>query len=102
MYGIYTGYDMRIRWDWKLISATCVYARFAPPAVNDFFTVMASRVAVGDCISILHDLWDSEEFKINTDVSSFLKTTVDKICSEGNEMFERCFEEVTEAKRREG
>ena len=55
---------------------------------------MTSGVAVSDCISILRDLWDSEEFKINSDVSSSLKTTLDKICSEGNEMFVRYFEEV--------
>ena len=57
---------------------------------------MASRVAVSDCISTLRDLWDSEEFKINSDISSSLKATVDKICREGNELFEQCFEEVKE------
>ena len=66
-----------------------MYARFAPPTVND-------KWLVSDCISSLRDLWDSEEFKINSDISSSLKATVDKICREGNEMFEQCFEEVKE------
>ena len=38
---------------------------------------MASRVVVGDCISNLQDLWDSEEFKINSDISSSLKAMYD-------------------------
>ena len=38
---------------------------------------MASRVVVGDCISCLQDLWDSEEFKIRSGISSSLKALYD-------------------------
>ena len=54
---------------------------------------MASRVVVGDCISSLQDLWDSEEYKINSDISSSLKATYVRWTRfVGKEM--KCFNDV--------
>ena len=61
---------------------------------------MASGFVVNDYKCIVRDLWDSEEFKINSKYSETLKNTVEKICSEGSAPFEQCFLEVTEAVER--
>ena len=53
-------------------------------------------VAGSDYISVVRDLWDSEELKIESEYISSLKATVEKICSERSEIFEQCFEEVKE------
>ena len=48
----------------------------------------------GDYISIVCDLWDSEELKIKSNYSSTLKATAERICNERSKVFEKCFEEV--------
>ena len=57
---------------------------------------MASGFVVSDYRSIVRDLWDAEELKINSSYSSSLKTTIEKLCSERCETFEKYFEEVRE------
>ena len=54
---------------------------------------MASGFVVNDYRSIVRDLRDAEELKINSSYSSLLKTTIEK-CSERCETFEKYFEEV--------
>ena len=73
----------------ETISATCHHPRFAPP-------VMASGFAVNDYRSVLRDLWDAEELKIKSVYSSSLKATVERLCSERCEVFEKHFQAVKE------
>ena len=63
---------------------------------NLFLLLTACHTASSDYISVVCDLWDSEELKIESEYSSSLKATVEKICSERSEIFEQCFEEVKE------
>ena len=49
---------------------------------------MASGSVVSDCRSIVRDLWEAEELKINSSYSSSLKATTEKLCSERCETFE--------------
>ena len=57
---------------------------------------MASGFAVSDYRSIVRDLWDAEELKIKSNYSSSLKATIEKLCSERSEIFEKYFQEVKE------
>ena len=57
---------------------------------------MASGFVVSDYRSIVHDLWEAEELKINSSYSSSLKATTEKLCSKRCETFEKYFEEVRE------
>ena len=58
------------------------------------FRVPVMDSGFGDYISIVCDLWDSEKLKIKSNYSSTLKATVERICNERSEVFEKCFEEV--------
>ena len=55
---------------------------------------MASGFVVSDYRSIVRDLWEAEELKINSSYSSSLKATTEKLSSERCETFEKYFEEV--------
>ena len=61
---------------------------------------MASAFVVSDYRSIVRDLWDAEELKINSSYNSSLKATTEKLCSERCETFEKYFEEVREGAAR--
>ena len=47
-----------------------------------------------DCKTILRDIFDSEEFKIESNYSEKLKKTIQRICEDGDEEFEKCYERV--------
>ena len=55
---------------------------------------MASGFVVSDYRSIVRDLRDAEELKINSSYSSSLKATIEKLCSERCETFAKYFQEV--------
>ena len=56
---------------------------------------MASSIAT-NYKSVLRDIFDSEELKIESEYSRSIKTTIQEICEEGNDEFEECFLKVKE------
>ena len=44
-----------------------------------------------DCKTVLCDIFDSEEFKID---SKYTEKTIQHICKDGDEVFEKCYEQV--------
>ena len=45
---------------------------------------------------VLHDIFKSEELKIDSKYSNSLKKTVQEICEKGNDKFKECFLQVQE------
>ena len=47
-----------------------------------------------DYKSVLRDIFDSEEMKIDSEYTEKLKRTVQRICEDGDGEFEKCYEQV--------
>ena len=53
-----------------------------------------STLAVFDYKSILRDIYDSEELKIDSKYSKKIRETLQQLCLNGNERFEKCYQRV--------
>jgi len=49
--------------------------------------------------SVLYDIFDSEEFKVDLKYTDKLKKTVQQICEDGDREFEKCHEWVQKGRR---
>ena len=47
-----------------------------------------------DYKNVLHDICDSEELKVDSKYSKKIKEALQRLCVDGNEMFEKCYERV--------
>ena len=52
---------------------------------------MAVSSEYDDCKTVLHDVFESEELKIQSDYSARIKQTVEEICTGTSNEFEECF-----------
>ena len=55
---------------------------------------MMAELQALDYKTVLRDIFDSEEFKIEPKYSEKLKKTIQRICEDGDEEFEKCYERV--------